>query len=146
MKTTIAAALAAAALASLTGCAAAKTDQAAAAPQAPAATCETPSKALLATIGSVLTGSTKPGTAAAVRSSDFEKAWFVAVALKGPSMAKSEPAVFATNSLDGTGITYAVGGMAHQFSDLGHGEDTDAKFAQSSAGYAEAIACAKAAS
>jgi hypothetical protein len=148
MKRIITAALAAAAIVGLSGCAAAKTDQAAAAPETKpaAAACETPSKALLTTIGSVLDSGVKPGRAAAVRSSEFEKAWFVAVKLKGESMADSDPAVFVTNDLEGPGTMYAVGGMSHEFSDLGHGEDTDAKFAQTSAGYAEAIACTKAAS
>lgn len=104
-----------------------------------AAACETPSAALLGQIGSTLTGATA-GRAAAVRSADFEHAYFVAVRLRGPGMAKAAPAVFATNDLAG-GMVFAVGGTAHQFSSLGHGETTAAAFTSSSDGYAAAAAC-----
>ncbi len=111
---------------------------------APKATaCQPVPQAMRDKIGAVLNGGAKVASAAAVRSADYERAYFVAVTLKGPGIEDADPAVFATNRLDGSGLVYAVGGMAHQFSDMGHGEDTAAKFSISSDGYSEAEACAK---
>jgi hypothetical protein len=53
-----------------------------------------------------------------------------------------EIGVWATNSLDGSGLIFAVDGLAKEFSDWGHGDTTDANIMQSSDGVAEAKECA----
>lgn len=106
-----------------------------------ASRCEAVPAALLKTLNSTLETGAKMKTAAAVKSTDFEKVWFVAGPLTGPGLDGKDKAVFVTNDLTSPSLTYSVGGFAHQFSDLGHGEDTDAKFSQQDDGYAEVQDC-----
>lgn len=103
--------------------------------------CEAVPAALLAKLNSTLTGGTSMTAAAAVKSMDYERVWFVAGALTGPGVGNGKKVVFSTNSLIGSGLTYGVGGFAHEFSDLGHGEDTKAKMSQSDDGYDQAQDC-----
>ena len=58
--------------------------------------------------------------------------------IEGPG----DVAVWAVNDLNGHGLIYAVGGMAHQFSQWGHGENTDAAMSIFDDGWARAEACA----
>lgn len=87
--------------------------------------------------------------AAAYKSDDFENVYYVAVDLTGDGIAPGQAiATFATND-DPTqpgidGLTLAVGGMAHEFSDWGHGEDTDFALSPGDHGNAESVACVEA--
>jgi hypothetical protein len=79
----------------------------------------------------------------AVKSNDFSKVYMVAADIQGGDMeGNGEVGVWATNSLDGTGLIFAVDGFAKEFSDWGHGDTTDANITQSSDGAAEAKECA----
>lgn len=85
-------------------------------------------------------------TAAAYRSDDYEQVYFVAADLAGDGINPGDAvALFATND-DPTapgieGPTLAVGGFAHEFSDWGHGEQTDAQLSISDHGADEAQDC-----
>jgi hypothetical protein len=67
---------------------------------------------------------------AAVRSTDFDQVYMVAVRLSGTGVGTNYNAVFATDTLNGTGQTFAVDGFAQEFSSLGEqvqqGVTTDA--------------------
>lgn len=146
-------------IAGLSGCGGTKTDATAdtATDNKPAAKpaaevkvedrCESVGKGLRAKFapGGALNDGVTPSGIAAVRSKDFKEVWFVAVGLAGEGMnPKKDVAVFATNSLEADGLLFGVGGFAHQFSGMGHGEKTDAKFSISDDGYDEAQDCLKA--
>jgi hypothetical protein len=76
---------------------------------------------------------------AAVRSADFDQVYMVAVRLSGKGVGANYNAVFATDTLNGTGETFAVDGFAQEFSKLGEqaqqGLNTEAD------GVSEAQAC-----
>jgi hypothetical protein len=109
----------------------------------PAPGCFTVSSAVLERISQGLIPGVTLRNGKAVRSGDYRRVWFVAAEIDGPGIEGSgDVGVWATNSLTEGGLTFAVGGMAHQFSDWGHGEDTDAAMSISSDGYREAERCA----
>lgn len=107
--------------------------------------CERVSSAVLNAIAEGLTveggGTLRNGYA--VKSDDFSKVYMVAADIQGAGMeGDGEVGVWATNSLDGAGLIFAVDGLAKEFSDWGHGDTTDAHITQSSDGVAEAKECA----
>jgi hypothetical protein len=138
----------------LTGCGGTETaegDNRTESPQAtaPATTvvgrCEKVSSALLNAIAEGLTmsggGTLREGYA--VKSKDFSKVYMVAADIQGTEMeGDNEIGVWATNSLDGSGLILAVDGLAKEFSDWGHGDTTDVNITQSSDGVSEAKECA----
>jgi hypothetical protein len=107
--------------------------------------CEKVSSAVLNAIAEGLTvtgGGTLRG-GYAVKSKDFSKVYMVAADIQGTGMeGNSEVGVWATNSLDGTSLIFAVDGLAKEFSDWGHGDTTDANITLSSDGVSEAKECA----
>jgi hypothetical protein len=119
--------------------------QATAAPTTVTGRCEKVSSAVLNAIAEGLTvtgGGTLRG-GYAVKSKDFSKVYMVAADIQGTGMESTgEIGVWATNSLDGTGLIFAVDGLAKEFSDWGHGDTTDANITLSSDGVAEAKECA----
>jgi hypothetical protein len=105
--------------------------------------CEAVSGVLVAAIkaGLTVTGGTLRN-AKAVRSKDFEKVWMVAADIQGSGMEGSEDiGVWATNSLQGDGLVFAIDGFAQEFSDWGHGDTTDANITQAADGVQEAKDC-----
>jgi hypothetical protein len=107
--------------------------------------CERVSSAVLNAIAEGLTvsGSGTLRNGYAVKSKDFSKVYMVAADIQGVGMeGEGEVAVWATNSVDGTGLIFAVDGLAKEFSDWGHGDETDANITQSSDGVSEAKECA----
>jgi hypothetical protein len=119
--------------------------QATAAPTTVVGRCEKVSSAVLNAIAEGLTV-TESGTLRngyAVKSKDFSKVYMVAADIQGAGMeGNGEVGVWATNSLDGTGLIFAVDGFAKEFSDWGHGDTTDANITASSDGVSEAKECA----
>lgn len=120
-------------------------------PQVPAAPttvtgrCELVSSAVLNAIaeGLTMTGGGTLRNGYAVKSDDFSKVYMVAADIQGTGMeGDGEIGVWATNSLDGTGLIFAVDSLAKEFSDWGHGDTTDANITASSDGVAEAKECA----
>jgi hypothetical protein len=120
-------------------------------PEAPAAPttvtgrCEKVSSAMLNAIAAGLTvdGSGTLCNGYAVKSDDFSKVYMVAADIQGVGMeGTDEVGVWATNSLDGSGLIFAVDGLAQEFSDWGDGDTTDANITQSSDGVSEAKECA----
>lgn len=70
--------------------------------------------------GLTVSGGGTLGAAQAVKSNDFEQAWFVAAEIRGPSL--DEVGVWATNGLTaGDGLIFAADGFAKEFSDWGDG-------------------------
>ncbi len=58
--------------------------------------------------------------AQAVRSTDFERVWFVSADLQGSGLeGKTDIATWATNDLNGAGAIYSVDAVAAEFSDWG---------------------------
>jgi hypothetical protein len=107
--------------------------------------CERVSSAVLNAIAEGLTvsGSGTLRNGYAVKSKDFSKVYMVAADIQGVGMeGDGEIGVWATNSLDGTGLILAVDGLAKEFSDWGDGDTTNANITQSSDGVAEAKECA----
>jgi hypothetical protein len=108
--------------------------------------CEKVSSAVLKAIAEGLTvsgggGSLRNGHA--VKSKDFSKVYMVAADIQGDGMeGNGEVGVWTTNSLEGTGLIFAVDSFAKEFSDWGHGDTTDANITDSSDGIAEAKECA----
>jgi len=89
-------------------------------------------------------GSLDATTAQAVRSGDFQKVYFIAAAIHGPGMGDHSIGIWASNSLEpGKGLIMAVGGFAHQFSDWGPGETTDAKVNQLNDGAQDSAKCVR---
>ena len=79
----------------------------------------------------------------AVKSDDFAKVYMVAADIQGTGMeGDNEIGVWATNSLDGAGLIFAVDGLAKEFSDWGRGDTSDAHITLSSDGVSEAKECA----
>ena len=106
--------------------------------------CEKVSNAVLNAIakGLTVTGGGTLRNGYAVKSDDFSKVYMVAADIQGVGMeGDNEIGVWATNSLDGTGLIFAVDGVAKEFSDWGHGDTTDANITQSSDGVSEAEEC-----
>jgi hypothetical protein len=119
--------------------------QATAAPTTVTGRCEKVSSALLNAIaeGLTVTGSGTLRNGYAVKSKDFSKVYMVAADIQGAGMeGNGEVGVWATNSLDATGLIFAVNGLAKEFSEWGHGDTTDANITLSSDGVAEAKECA----
>ena len=119
--------------------------QATASPTTVVGRCEKVSSALLNAIAEGLTvsggGTLRNGYA--VNSDDFSNVYMVAADIQGVGMeGDDEVGVWATNSLDGSGLISAVDGLAQEFSDWGDGDTTDAHITQSSDGVAEAKECA----
>jgi hypothetical protein len=107
--------------------------------------CEQVSSALLNAIaeGLTVTGGGTLRNGYAVKSDDFSKVYMVAADIQGVGMeSDGEVGVWATNSLDGSGLIFAVDGLAKEFSDWVHGDTTDANITQSSDGVSEAKNCA----
>jgi hypothetical protein len=119
--------------------------EATAAPTTERSRCERVSSAMLNAIAEGLTvtgGGTLRG-GYAVKSTDFSKVYMVAADIQGTGMeGNGEVGVWATNSLDGAGLIFAVDGLAKEFSDWGHGDTTDANITLSSDGVSEAKECA----
>ena len=88
--------------------------------------------------GLTLQGGGPLSRASAVRSSSFEKVWFVAAEIDGPGMEKSgNVGVWVTNDLSANGVIGAVDGLAREFSDWGVRSDVS----RSDDGYQAARAC-----
>jgi hypothetical protein len=108
--------------------------------------CQPVSAALLEAIASGLTvsGGGKLRNGFAVKSEDFSEVYFVSAEIDGPGMeGDGEVGTWATNSLEpGGGLILAVGGLAHEFSDWGHGEQTDAALSPDDDGVDESQECA----
>ena len=78
----------------------------------------------------------------AVRSRDFERVYFVSAEIDGPGMeGDGEIGTWATNRLDETGLTYAVSGIAKEFSDWGAAGSPD--FSMSDDGARESQECVR---
>lgn len=106
--------------------------------------CETPSTVLVSAIseGLNIEGGGSIRRAAAVKSTDFEKVWFVSADLEGAGLEGSDDiATWATNSLDGAGLIYSVSGVAKEFSDWGPGPKDG--FSLSDDGVEESQDCVK---
>jgi hypothetical protein len=116
-----------------------------AAPVKKSARCLDVDAALVEAISSGLKGGATLRAAQAVKSKDYSKVWMVSAELEGPALdGDDHVAVWATNALDGTGITMSVDGFAKEFSDWPDGSKTDAGTSQSDDGVAESKACVKA--
>ena len=116
-----------------------------AAPTTVTGRCELVSSAVLNAIaeGLTVTGGGTLRNGYAVKSDDFSKVYMVAADIQSTGMeGDGEIGVWATNSLDGTGLIFAVDSFAKEFSDWGHGDTTDANITASSDGVAEAKECA----
>lgn len=74
--------------------------------------------------------------AAAVRSTEHSKAWYVAIRFRGPGIESGEVGVWATNDLAG-GSIIAVDGFAKQFSNF----PPDDGFSTTDAGASAARSC-----
>jgi hypothetical protein len=119
-------------------------------PAATAAPTTAPSRCLdvpKALVDAIETGLTVTGggslrNARAVRSKDFEKVWMVAADIQGEAMEGGDDiGVWATNSLRGDGLIFAIDGFAQEFSNWGHGDETDANITQAADGVQEAKDC-----
>ena len=106
--------------------------------------CESASPALLAAISTGIRPETKTslGPAYAVKSKDFESAYFVSAPVLGPGLDGGDIATWVSNKSDGTGMVFAVGGMAKQFTDWADGASAEAKFSLGDDGAQESAACA----
>lgn len=81
----------------------------------------------------------------AVRSRDFERAYFVAAEIQGAGMeGRGDIGVWVTNRLNEARGFFSVNGSANEFSDWGDGGRTDAAFSMSDDGASEAEECARA--
>lgn len=82
-------------------------------------------KSLKKAIGSGLTveGGGKLGKAAAVRSEDFEKVWYVSAVIRGPGMGADTVGTWASNiepsTEDAGGLIMGADSIAREFSDWG---------------------------
>jgi hypothetical protein len=109
--------------------------------------CESVSRKLLhaITTGLTVSGGGSLSEAAAVRSSDFEKVWFVAAEIDGPGLEGSgDVGIWATNgdpSRRPSGLIFAVDAIAKEFSDWGDGSTADAQLSISDDGAQEAADC-----
>lgn len=106
------------------------------------ADCLDPSPHLLELIESTLEvdGGGSLGQAKAMRSSAHTNAFYVAARINGPGM-DGVVGIWATNQLDGSGLIFAVGGMANAFSSLGDGGTTRAAFSRNDRGAVGAERC-----
>jgi hypothetical protein len=112
--------------------------------QAPtSAQCKRAKKPLLAAINGGMQGGARFKKAYFVKSDDFKKAYFVSGVLSGTGQGIDNVATFVTNSPSGGGLINAVGSFAHQFSDYGAGEKTNARFSQTDDGYSASQDCAR---
>lgn len=95
--------------------------------------------------GLTVTGGGALRDAWAVRSSDFEKVWFVSAEIDGSGIeGDGDVGTWATNEISSeAGLIYSVGGIANEFSDWGDGGATDAGFSLSDDGAGESAECAR---
>jgi hypothetical protein len=108
--------------------------------------CRPASAALVGTVSEGLLQQDPPLTLSnmhVVKSDDFESVYFVSGMLRGQGL-DGEVATFATNADDGSGLTFAVDGIAQEFSDWGHGDTTDANMTMADDGARESADCAAA--
>jgi hypothetical protein len=70
-----------------------------------------------------------------VRSNDFEHVYFVAAMVNG------EPALWAMNRLDGSGLIFSENDHAYDVSSMGRGDTTDAHITDSDDGASDALSC-----
>lgn len=101
--------------------------------------CEPVNASLMTAIEEGLRGYTL-SHAEAVRSNDFESAWFVAGIVDGT---EGEPALWVANDISQgrPELLYSVNDVALDVSDWGDGTGTDAAFSPSDDGASEAIGC-----
>jgi hypothetical protein len=91
--------------------------------------------------GLTVTGGGSLRDAAAVRSDDFESAFFISAEVDGPGIeGDGDVGTWVTNRLEG-GVIYSVDAVAREFSDWGDGGDTDAEFSLSDDGAEESRDC-----
>lgn len=84
---------------------------------------------------------TKVTRATAVKSPDFKNLYFVAVQFTAEGIDK-QTGVWASNALQaGDGVILAVDGIAQQFSDWPHGNETDADISPADSSVATATDC-----
>jgi hypothetical protein len=105
----------------------------------PAARCTKVPAAEQQALRALLKPGIKAAKFAAVRSSDFDQVYMVAVRLAGTGVGANYNAVFATDTLNGTGETFAVDGFAQEFSSLG--EKTQQGLTTQADGVSEAQGC-----
>lgn len=81
----------------------------------------------------------------AVRSTDFQRAWFVAAKIFGPGAENgTDPGVWVmAGEQDNPAGIYSVNAFAREFSDWGDGSKTDAAFSMENDGAREAETCAR---
>lgn len=80
----------------------------------------------------------------AVKSSDFEKIYFVAGNLLGPGMGDGEIVVLATNDVTAPTIAMSINTMAQEFFVWPDGDSTDARITMDDDGAKHAESCTKA--
>lgn len=119
----------------------AKPDQASA-PVRPS-NCETPSEALVVRLSEGLKAGVTLENMQAVKSADYSNVYFVSAVIVGPGVSGRPTGTWATNRLDGSGVTYSVDGYANQFSPWGDGGKTQAAFSMSRNGARASADCAK---
>jgi hypothetical protein len=108
--------------------------------KAAAAGCLAVSAKMRKAIGTGLEDGFSLTQAAAVKSPDFAKVYFIAGRLKGPGV--DQRAVWASNSLTpGGGVIMAVDAMAQEFSDWGDADSTDAQISKVDPSVRRARAC-----
>lgn len=105
--------------------------------------CEDVSRDMVESMESGLTGNVTLSEAAAVKSDDFNKAWFIAAEIDGPGLeGKGDVGVWMSNSLDpGSGVTMAVDAVAQEFSDWPDADKTDAGASMAHDGARESRDC-----
>jgi hypothetical protein len=94
--------------------------------------------------GLTVTGGGTLEGAKAVKSDDFSKVYFISAEIQGSGMeGQGEVGTWASNSIDANdpGTTYAVDGLAKEFSDWGDGGKTDADLDMSDDGAEESKDC-----
>jgi len=110
--------------------------------------CEPVDDALVSAISDGLTidGGGSLRNAQAVRSDDFESAYFVAADVQAAGLeGANDIGIWVTNDLAAPTSIYAVDEVAQEFSDWGDGGQTDARFSASDDGAQAARGCAEAA-
>jgi hypothetical protein len=108
-------------------------------PTTAASRCTTVPAAEQKALKALLKAGVKGTKFAAVRSADFDQVYMVAVRLSGKGIGSNYNAVFATDTLNGKGQTFAVDGFAAEFSKLG--ETTQEGLTTEADGVSDAQAC-----
>jgi hypothetical protein len=107
--------------------------------------CRVAPAALVSAISSglTITGGGSLRNAKAVKSTAFEKVWFVSANLEGSGLEGADDiATWATNDLAGAGSIFAVDAVANEFSEWADGRTTDARFSLSGDGVQASRDCA----